>query len=104
MVKRSAVVAEPVIWRRIVVRALTVLTFFTVVFGVLYPLFITGAANLFFPHQAQGSLVEADGRIARIFRAAPGLSRARRQRLRSITPQRAPQATFPRITPCLKAK
>ena len=56
MVKRSAVVAEPVIWRRIVVRALTVLTFFTVVFGVLYPLFITGAANLFFPHQAQGSL------------------------------------------------
>ena len=63
MVKRSAVVAEPVIWRRIVVRALTVLIFFTVVFGVLYPLFITGAANLFFPHQAQGSLVEADGRI-----------------------------------------
>ena len=54
MVKRSAVVAEPVIWRRIVVRALTVLIFFTVVFGVLYPLFITGAANLFFPHQAQG--------------------------------------------------
>lgn len=56
MVKRSAVVAEPVIWRRIVVRALTVLTFFTVVFGVLYPLFITGAANLFSRIRRRGRL------------------------------------------------
>ena len=37
--------------------ALTLLT------GILYPLAMTGIANLVFPRQAQGSLVLADGHL-----------------------------------------
>jgi len=36
----------------------------TVLLGILYPLAVTGLAHLFFPRQANGSLIPAGGRIA----------------------------------------
>lgn len=44
----------------IAVRSLLV---FTVLTGVAYPLFITGVAQVAFPRQADGSLIERDGRV-----------------------------------------
>ena len=44
--------------------ALIMLTALTLLTGVLYPLAITGLAQLAFPHQARGSLIEAGGRVA----------------------------------------
>jgi K+-transporting ATPase ATPase C chain len=48
-----------------IVRQLYVATLFTLVttavFGLGYPMFVTGAAQLLFPQQANGSLVERDG-------------------------------------------
>jgi K+-transporting ATPase ATPase C chain len=35
----------------------------TILLGIIYPLAITGAANILFPHQAQGSLVTRDGTV-----------------------------------------
>jgi K+-transporting ATPase ATPase C chain len=43
--------------------ALTLLGLFTVLTGVAYPLAMTGAAQALFPTQANGSLVQHDGRI-----------------------------------------
>jgi potassium-transporting ATPase KdpC subunit len=43
----------------IAVKATIVLTVLT---GVLYPLLVTGLAKVFFPHQAAGSLIEANGK------------------------------------------
>ena len=36
---------------------------FTVLLGVIYPLAITGVCQLFFPHQANGSLVMSGGKV-----------------------------------------
>lgn len=43
--------------------ALTLLALFTALTGIAYPLAMTGAAQALFPAQANGSLVERDGRI-----------------------------------------
>jgi K+-transporting ATPase ATPase C chain len=42
--------------------ALTMLIFFTVATGAIYPLVVTGVAHALFPGEANGSLVERDGK------------------------------------------
>lgn len=42
--------------------AITVLAMLTIMTGVLYPLAVTGFAQVFFPHQANGSLIAIDDR------------------------------------------
>ena len=43
--------------------ALVLLVFFTLLTGLIYPFAITGIAELAFPHQAQGSLIERDRHV-----------------------------------------
>lgn len=43
--------------------ALVLLTFFTLVTGLLYPLAMTGIGQSLFPKQAAGSLIEQDGKV-----------------------------------------
>ena len=52
----------------VVVIGLTLLT------GLAYPLAITGIAGVIFPHQAQGSLVEKDGKVVGSSLIAQGFS------------------------------
>jgi len=42
--------------------AVVSLILFTVLTGIVYPLVVTGIAQTVFPHQANGSLIEQDGR------------------------------------------
>ena len=35
----------------------------TILLGIIYPLAMTGVANVIFPHQAQGSLIVRDGKV-----------------------------------------
>ena len=51
MIKKQAVIS------------LVMLIMFTVLGGIIYPLVITGLAQLFFPHQANGSLISENGKI-----------------------------------------
>ena len=43
--------------------ALTMLLIFTVLTGLVYPLSVTGLAQLFFPEQANGSLIVHNGKV-----------------------------------------
>src|ERR1700728_3713594 len=43
--------------------AIVMLAVMTVLTGLVYPLGMTGLAQLLFPHQADGSLVERDGKV-----------------------------------------
>jgi K+-transporting ATPase ATPase C chain len=43
--------------------ALVMIALFTVLTGLVYPMAMTGLAQLIFPRQANGSLIEQDGRI-----------------------------------------
>jgi K+-transporting ATPase ATPase C chain len=43
--------------------AIIILVALTIITGVIYPLAMTGAAQVLFPYQAQGSLIEQGGKI-----------------------------------------
>ena len=43
--------------------AIVLVIILTVITGLIYPLFMTGIAGVLFPTQAQGSLVEIDGKV-----------------------------------------
>ena len=51
------------LWLKLVRPALTLWFLFILIAGVLYPLTITGIAQLAFPHRANGSLVIIDGKV-----------------------------------------
>jgi potassium-transporting ATPase KdpC subunit len=43
--------------------AIVLMVLMTVLTGLAYPLFMTGIAQVLFPHQAAGSLIEKDGKV-----------------------------------------
>jgi K+-transporting ATPase ATPase C chain len=50
--------------RRQLVPALLMLIVFTVLTGLIYPLVVTGVAQVAFPNRADGSLIKRDGKVA----------------------------------------
>ncbi len=50
--------------RKLIRPALMLLLLFTLLTGLVYPLVVTGIAQLVFPHQADGSLILQNGQVA----------------------------------------
>ena len=48
--------------KKVLPRALVFILILTILCGVIYPLVVTGISQLFFPHQANGSIIEIDGK------------------------------------------
>jgi potassium-transporting ATPase KdpC subunit len=46
-----------------IVNAIAILIVLTFILGVIYPFIVMGLGQLFFPHQANGSLIRQDGKI-----------------------------------------
>ena len=46
--------------------AFFMLLIFTLITGVIYPLAVTGIAQVVFPHQANGSIITVDGKAVRL--------------------------------------
>ena len=49
-------------WKQILPKALVIFLIFTVVCGIFYTGAVTGLAQLLFPDQANGSIIEVDGK------------------------------------------
>jgi K+-transporting ATPase ATPase C chain len=69
--------------RRDVVASVVAIVVFTALFGLAYPLVMTGVSQVVFPNKADGSVVERDGkavgstRIGQDFSKSPGYFQTR---------------------------
>jgi len=86
--------------KQILIPAVMLTLVITVLTGLVYPLVVTGLSQVFFAHQANGSLIEVNGKIvgsALIGQKLPNRSIStdvRRQRAMATTPLTPGQLTW----------